>query len=112
MAVREQDDLPYRSAGAIGSSPSVVTKNEENYDTLKIVSSIISERLENLYKDFNAFEVLSIKAGGPRTMALEELLLQIESKKIAYDILTEAYQAVETAIQGANKNYNQRKMNL
>lgn len=107
MTIREQDDLPYRTAGSVQNKNVPVTKNEENYDTLRIVKELLDLRIEGLYRDFNAFGVLNL-AESTKARAAEELLLQIEAKKIAYDVLIEAVQALETALQGVKQNYNKR----
>jgi len=79
-------------------------KNEENYDTLRIVEKILGDSLEALYKDFNAFNILKDQS---KKGAAESLLRQIEGKQAAYDILRPTYDAVTEAIRRVNNKHKQ-----
>lgn len=106
MSVREQDDLPYRSPVTQGTaqSPST-TANETNYDTLKIVRELLADSLEDLYKNFNAFDVLKSET---KDKAVDNLLRQIEGKQIAYDILSPVLEGVDNAIKVVDDKYKAR----
>lgn len=106
MPVREQDDLPYRSPVTAASAPaSTSSVNEENYNTLKIVRALLEESMAGLYKDFNAFSILSQE---DTDKAAANLLRQIEAKQIAFDILSPVLDAVDNAVQAVDSKYKQR----
>ncbi len=108
MPTREgaDNDLPYRTPmTAIVSTTPVSSKNEDNYDTLKIVQKLFRDSLDGLYRDFNAFDVLN---GKPPSAAAENLLRQIQAKQIAYDLLSPVLEAVDSAIQTVDDKYKQR----
>lgn len=102
MAQREQDDLPYMSVVPKGKLPIVTTSNEQDYSTLKIVRAQFESSLEELYANFNAFDVL-IHANPDE--AAKNLLRQVEAKQIAYDILSPLLDAMVTAIDGLENKY-------
>lgn len=110
MPTREQDDLPYRSAVPQGivSSNKGTTTNEQNYDTLKNVLKTLDTRIEGLYKDFNAFDVVGLLQSSELDDAQKKLLVQILAKQQAYDVLIEAREAINSVLITADQKYKQR----
>lgn len=105
MPTREQDDLPYRSPVTARQVPTPTSVDEQDFSTLKIVRGILSEAVNGLYKDFNAFDIL--KDQTPETAA-RNLLRQVEAKQIAYDTLSPLLDAVDTAMKNVDNNYKER----
>src|SRR4051812_10916192 len=104
MAEREQDDLPYRSPVHTPGVKSVVSKNEQEYSTLKIVRSTLAATVEGLYKEFNAFEVLK---NADAEMAASNLLRQVEVKQGVYDIVSPLLEAVDNAMRVVDDKYKE-----
>lgn len=83
----------------------VVTKDEEDYSTLRAVRNTLAEAIEGLYKDFNAFEVLGTDVTRD---AKDKMLRSIESKKMVYDILAPLLETIDGAIQGVDSKYKEQ----
>lgn len=105
MAFREQDDLPYRSPITTAQTKPEFTKDEANYDTLVMVRSIFEEAITGLYKEFNAFDVLS---DGTDTEKLDKMMRQIAGNQIAFDILVPLKDRLDSAILSADQNHLRR----
>lgn len=82
-----------------------VTTNEQNYDTLKAVRSLMASALDGLYKEFNAFDVLG---DGTDEAIKDKMVRKIAGNQTAYDIIAPLLDAVDTAIQGADNNFLER----
>lgn len=106
--LRDQENVPYFNSATeslLAVSPVTrVTKDEEQYSTLKSIHIVLKDAVAALYLDFNAFKVTS---GVPKTTALYELQRQIDGKQLAYDILAPALQAVESSIQSIDSKYKE-----
>jgi hypothetical protein len=90
---------------AVTTPTPVSSTNEANYDTLQIVSKLLTDSMNGLYKDFNAFDILK---EGDTFAAAGNLLRQVEAKQMAYDILSPALEAVDNAIKLIDQKYKQR----
>lgn len=102
------DDLPYRSSAPAHVLPTTQqpsSVDEGEFSTLKVVRDTLAEGVEGLYKDFNAFDLLKT---GKKTEAAYDLIVQIESKKIAYDILAPLLETVVSTMESINAKYRQR----
>lgn len=106
MSTREQDDLPYRSAFTEIAPVASVTTDEVNYDTLKHVRDLMVEAVNNLSKNFNAFEVL--KQGNTKQDAALDLVRQIEVKQGVYDVLAPLLEEVNSAMRTIDNKYKSR----
>lgn len=83
--------------------PSSVDEGE--FSTLQVVRDSLANAVEELYKDFNAFDLLKT---GKKTEAAYDLIVQIEAKKAAYDILTPLLETITSTMEGINAKYRQR----
>lgn len=103
------DDLPYRNnAVAHTRLPGVAqvsSADEREFSTLKNVRDAIAGSVEDLYKDFNAFDVTKAEN---EDEAIKALLYQIKGKQEAYTILSEALEVIDQTMQTINLKYQQR----
>lgn len=104
MPQRDQDETPYFTPGTAPGRAEKHPVDEQQYSTLKMVGGMLTDALDGLSKDFNAFDVLTKE---DRTKAADNLLRQVEAKQMAYDILLPAVEAVVSAIQKIDVNYKQ-----
>lgn len=107
MAIREGNDnqLPYRTPVTPAAATTPFTKDEQEYDTLQIVRKIFGEAIDGLYKEFNAFDVLS---DGTDQEVRDKMMRQIAGNQIAYDILSPLKERMDNAIIKVDENYKQR----
>ncbi len=107
MSIREGNDnsLPYRSPVTPAAADIPYTQDEQDYNTLKFVQNILAETIDGLYKEFNAFDVLS---DGTDTEKRDKMMRQIAGNQIAYDILSPVKERIDNAITTADSNFNQR----
>jgi hypothetical protein len=106
MPQREQDDFQYRSPMTAVNAPAPVSStNEANYDTLQIVRDQLRDAVNNLYKDFNAFNVSPEKT---EEEAAKIMLRQVTAKQMAFDILSPVLEAVDNAVKLVDDKYKQR----
>lgn len=103
MPQREQDDLPYRSPVTNRTTkPQAVNKDTEEYSTLKEVHGLFLEGVDSLYKDFNAFDILSTDM--PEE-AKEKFIAEVKAKQLAYNILQPLLEQVDNAVKKVDKNF-------
>lgn len=106
MPQREQDDIPYRSPITAQTNKNPVTKDEEQYDTLKNVFKILEDASADLYKEFNAFELHKDKPLDERGKAI---LHDLEVKQSVYEIIAPLVERVGNAIAQADTNFRRRQ---
>lgn len=96
------EDIEYRTAGfrPLPAPEDIPTKDEIDYSTLSEVEGYLTEAMGGLYKDFNAFE-LSDKTS-------DEVVLEIQARKVAYNLLLPAIQSVQTAIERVKASRKER----
>lgn len=104
--MREQDDLPYRSPVSQATNPNPVTRDEEQYDTLKTVFRILEDASLDLYKDFNLLQIDTKDMPGDKAA---KLLNQIEVKQGVYEIIAPLVERVGNAIAKADSNFRRRQ---
>lgn len=108
MPRRDKEAVPFLNSAAefmAGVMPvNRVTKDEENYDTLKAIYLVLAESVEALYKDFNAFK---LPEGVPKTTALYNLMVQIDGKQQAYDILAPLAESAKQALDLVDNKYKE-----
>lgn len=106
------DDLPYRNSAIAHTylpgrdQPS--SADEREFSTLKAVREQIARRIEGLYKDFNAFDILKLLESPKIEDAQRKLLVQVMGKQEAYDILAEALEVIDTTMQTINIKYREK----
>lgn len=107
MSVREgnSNQLPYRSPVTTAPAQTPFTQDEAQYNTLVMVRNIFGEAIDGLYKEFNAFDVLS---DGTDQEKIDKMMRQIAGNQIAYDILSPLKERLDNAITTADDNYKQR----
>lgn len=101
------EDIPYRSPVTdmlSGASPSKTTSDEVDYNTLKEVRGILKASIDELYKDFNAFQPNKDDLPFDR---IKKLLHEIESKQMAYNILAPIYDSIITAMKTVDDNFKE-----
>lgn len=97
------DGFAYR-----GPAPVAVTKSqpsitdEAQYSTLIAVRNDIAMALEDLYKDFNAFDVFKDDV---TEEAKEKMLRQIAGKQEAYNILFPVLETIDSTMLQINAKY-------
>lgn len=93
----DNEGLPYRTGvGAMNPTPQrPVSKDEEDYGTLKSVQATLQAAVDGLYKDFNAFTLLK---GATKEEARDHLVAQIEANQIAFAVLSPVLESVNSAI--------------
>lgn len=106
MPQREQDGLPYRSPVTAQTNPNPVTRDEEQYDTLKNVFKILEDETARLYTDFNAFTILKDKHPDEKAALL---LHDIEVRQGIYDVLAPLVERLGNAIATADSNFRRRQ---
>lgn len=95
------EEVPYRSPQVnIGQAQQASSQDEQDYSTLLSVQGTLNDALNNLYKDFNAFEIL--KTDTPDEAA-KKLMIDILGKQEAYDILVSVKSVIDSAIQGVKQ---------
>ena len=100
------EDIPYRTAVPLPPDASQASsRDEDNYDTLKLIQKGLVDAIDGLYKDFNAFEVL--KDADNRT-ASQALMRNIAAKQEAYDILVPLLESVNSAVNSVDNKYKKR----
>lgn len=101
------DELVYRSpAFRVPVEKDVPsTEDERNYSTLKRVRELLAESIDELHRDFNAFNVLS---AGSKKDATEKLLIDITARQIAYTILQPLLETIESSIQQIDNRYREK----
>ena len=105
MAIRDQDDMGYRTAITPKSSTIPVSRDETNYDTLKNVHDIFVETVDGLYKEFNAFDINKKDLPSDR---MKKLLHQVEVNQGVYDVLSPLIERMENAMNDANIDFKKR----
>lgn len=111
MAIREGNDdgFGYRSPVTQAAPKPQYSQDEANINTLQNVLIILDAQIAGLSKDFNAFDILKLMENSDTLSAAQQkLMVQILGKQNAYDILMEAREAIDGAINRANTNYQQR----
>lgn len=107
MPIREGNDasMPYRSPVTPAPASIPYSQDEQDYRTLTAIQQLLDESVTSLYKEFNAFDVLS---DGTDEEKRDKLMRQIAGNQIAFDILTPLLERVNNAINKADNNYKQR----
>jgi len=95
------DGLSYRSAVRpnFADEPKSSVKDEQDYSTLKAVQGILDQNLFDLEKNFNTFAVLNRP---DKEQAAKDLLVDIEARQLAYSIIANVKEAVDSAISRVN----------
>lgn len=89
MSRNQDEEIPFFSP-ATAPTPDVVTENDEgDYSTLKEIKKILDGSIEDLSKDFNAFDL------SKDAVKLES---QVLGRQVAYDILVPIQSMVDSAI--------------
>ena len=103
----DNEGLPYRTGvRALNPTPArVVTKDEENYDTLRSVGAALQAAVDDLYKDFNAFNLLK---GATTEEARDHLVAQIEANQIAFSIVSPLLESIRDAIKSVDDKYKEQ----
>lgn len=108
MGLRDGEAMPMFGSAAQVHKTFVpgqnVSKDEEEMSTLQQVHTTLEEAVHSLYKDFNAFR---LPENVPKTTAIFDLMKQIESKQMAYDVLAPCLEAVESAMRIVNEKYKE-----
>lgn len=95
----DNEEIPYRTSVTVGPDRPASTRDENEYSTLIEVNKMLIQAIQDLYKDFNAFDwseqVANLKA-------------EVAGRQIAYDILMPLQQQVQSAIQDVASNYEER----
>lgn len=103
MAVREQDTLTYRTPATAAPAVAQTSADQDNYDTLRMIGGIFADAINGLYKEFNAFDILS---DGTDEEKRDKLMRQIAGNQIAYDILAPLLERINSAVQTVNDRFN------
>lgn len=108
MSLRDGEGIPMFGSAAQVHRDFVpgkkVSRDEEEMSTLQQVHTTLQEAVHGLYKDFNAFKLTE---NVPKTTAIFDLMKQIESKQMAYDVLAPCLEAVESAMRIVNEKYKE-----
>ena len=99
------NELPYRSPVTAAAPAPQYSSDEADYNTLKNVRVLFADTINNLSKDFNAFDVLS---EGTNQAKIETMMRNIAGKQIAYDILAPLLERLDSALMRADNNAKQR----
>lgn len=91
------DDLGYRrpQVPELYSNEKPSSEDAANYSTLKEVQAIIDKNLFDLEKNFNSFNVLNQP---DPDVTVRKLLIDIESRQLAYLIIANLKATVDAAI--------------
>lgn len=101
------DEMQYRS----GVNVPLIKKEETspqdqaNYSTLRTIHRAFAEKLESLYADFNAFNILE---GGTTQEKADNLVIQVKAKQEAYDTLVPLLQELEQALMKIDNQFKQK----
>lgn len=100
----EYDDLPYRSSALpVDIQPNKTpTEDEAHYSTLASIKRLFGVAIADLYKDFNAFDLLKNE---DKNQASLNLLRQIEAKQEAYGILKPLFDTLTSAVDAVDEKY-------
>lgn len=92
------DSMQYRSAvrPEFSGTEKVHNKDEQDYSTLQLVQSLLSDAISQLSSDFNAFSVLS---GGDPDAQAKDVLVDIRARQRTHSFLATLKTAVDSAIQ-------------
>lgn len=101
MVMREQDDLSYRSAVPEPTVAKSIVVNESEYSSLKTVRKLLAQAVDDLSKNFNAFDILKKE---DTTVAAVDLLRQVEVNQAVYNILVPLLDTVDSAITSVKRN--------
>lgn len=74
-------------------------RDEQQYDSLKEAQELLSESIKDLYKDFNAFDVL--KTDNPQIA--ENFIREVAGKQEAYNILMPILQSLNSIVDKIEK---------
>lgn len=97
MAREDNDEaIPYLSPATAPTDDKVADNDEGDYRTLAEVKKILDEGIENLGKDFNAFDLSKD--------AKMDITAQVAGRQIAYDILVPLQSMVDSAINAVNES--------
>lgn len=102
----QDENVPYRATiASLPAAAPVSSKDENNYDTLKDVHARLAKSIEDLYTDFNAFEVHKDLLPANRA---KMLLHDVEVRQGVYDIVLPLLQTLESALESVNGKYRER----
>lgn len=101
----DRDDLEYRSNVPKPGEAKTVTVNEAEYSTLMRVRKMLSDTVDGLSKNFNAFEVLKHEE---ITTAAVDLLRQVEIKQGVFEILDPLLVEINEAMVVIDAKYKER----
>lgn len=99
MPPNNDESIPYRSPVTAPTTNDAVDRDAEEFSTLEDVKKTLDQAVEALSKDFNAFDILKLLESPTLDEAARKLLVQIEGKQIAYDILMPLQSTIDSAIQ-------------
>lgn len=107
MPAREgQNDLPYHSPVTSSQAPVKTTRDEGDERTIVSMFNIIDEATTGLYKEFNAFTVLS---DGTDEEVRDKMMRQIAGNQIAYDILSPVLERLRGVLAEVDENFKRRQ---
>lgn len=89
MSSNQDEEIPFFSPATAPSPDPVAENDEDDYTTLKEVKKILDDGIDNLSKDFNAFDLAKDAA---------KLEAQVAGRQVAYDILVPLQSMVDSAI--------------
>lgn len=101
----DNEGFDYRSSVPMGTIPpqgGATRQDIANFSTLQAVEKILATAVEDLYRDFNAF---NLPDGVPKTTAIYNLQRQIDGKQEAYSILAPVLESVRATIDQVNRNF-------
>lgn len=99
MPPSNDESIPYRAPVTAPTTNDAADRDEEEFSTLEDVKKTLDQALEALYKDFNAFDILKLLGSPKLDDAARKLLVQIEAKQVAFDILMPLQSTIDSAIQ-------------
>lgn len=104
---RQDEEVPYRATiTSLPGEAQVDSKDEENYDTLRIVQTALAESIEDLSKNFNAFDIDEKDLPADRA---KKLLHDIETKQGVYDIVSPLLEIVNNAVRAVDNKYKDKQ---
>ena len=100
MPIREGNDvqIPYFTPGESLGTKVKFTTDDANYDTLKEMRDELGEQLEALYKDFNAFDVLTLIENKTADEVAKAFVIKAAGRQEAYNILLPIFSRLDSVV--------------
>lgn len=102
MPFRDREAIPYLNSAAEAVNSVLpntkVTRDEENYDTLRQVYLILQVGLDELDK-WHAFDLKEKEI---------EIKAQIKAHQLAYDLIAPLFESIQQAMEVVNQKYKER----